>query len=117
MPFGCPGGDAQCQAMVQMFLNIVVFGMNPQAAIEAPRFTSSNFPNSFWPHTYLPGRLNVEGRIAPEIRNVLSDLGHDVAVKDDWERMSTAVLSAIVVENGVLKGGADPRRDTYAIGR
>lgn len=30
MPFGCPGGDAQCQAMVQMFLNIAVFGMDPQ---------------------------------------------------------------------------------------
>ena len=30
MPFGCPGGDAQCQAMVQTFLNIVEFGMNPQ---------------------------------------------------------------------------------------
>ncbi len=117
MPFGCPGGDAQCQAMVQMFLNIVVFGMDPQAAIEAPRFTSSNFPNSFWPHTYLPGRLNVEGRIDPQIRAALSELGHDIAVKDDWERMSMAVLSAIVVEDGVLKGGADPRRDTYAIGR
>ncbi len=117
MPFGCPGGDAQCQAMVQMFLNIAVFGMDPQGAIEAPRFTSSSFPNSFWPHTYLPGRLNVEGRIDPAIRAALSGLGHDIAVKDDWERMSMAVLSAIVVENGILKGGADPRRDTYAIGR
>lgn len=117
MPFGCPGGDAQCQAMVQMFLNIAVFGMNPQAAIEAPRFTSSNFPNSFWPHTYLPGRLNVEGRIEPQTRDALTRLGHDIAVKDDWERMSMAVLSAILVEDGILKGGADPRRDTYAIGR
>lgn len=117
MPFGCPGGDAQCQAMVQMFLNIVVFGMDPQAAIEAPRFTSSNFPNSFWPHTYLPSRLNVEGRIYAQTREALSRLGHDIAVKDDWERMSMAVLSAIVVEDGILKGGADPRRDTYAIGR
>ncbi len=117
MPFGCPGGDAQCQAMVQMFLNIAVFGMDPQAAIEAPRFTSSNFPNSFWPHTYLPGRLNVEGRIDSQTQAALSQLGHDIAVKDDWERMSMAVLSAILVENGILKGGADPRRDTYAIGR
>lgn len=119
MPFGCPGGDAQCQAMVQMFLNIVEFGMNPQAAIEAPRFTSSNFPNSFWPHTYLPGRLNVEGRIAADTIAELSGRGHDIAMKDDWERMSMGVLSSIVVDAnaGVLIGGADPRRDTYAIGR
>ena len=93
--------------------------MNPQAAIEAPRFTSSNFPNSFWPHTYLPGRLNVEGRMSPETIAALSWRGHDIAVQDDWERMSMAVLSAIVVDaaSGVLTGGADPRRDTYAIGR
>ena len=54
MPFGAPGGDAQCPAMVQMFLNIVEFGMEPQTAVEQPRFTSWNFPNSFWPHEYLP---------------------------------------------------------------
>ena len=51
MPFGTPGGDAQCPAMVQMFLNIAEFGMNPQAAIEQPRFIPWNYPNSFWPHT------------------------------------------------------------------
>lgn len=119
MPFGCPGGDAQPQAMVQMFLNIVEFGMDPQQAIEEPRFTSSNFPNSFWPHAYLPGRLNIEGRIPPEVRDELAGRGHDVAVRGDWEPMSMGVLSAIVVdpESGVLTGGADPRRDTYAIGR
>jgi gamma-glutamyltranspeptidase/glutathione hydrolase len=119
MPFGCPGGDAQPQAMVQLFLNIVEFGMDAQQAIEAPRFTSSNFPNSFWPHTYLPGRLNIEGRIPPEVRDDLAGRGHDVAVRNDWEPMSMGVLSAIVVdhESGVLTGGADPRRDTYAIGR
>lgn len=119
MPFGCPGGDAQPQAMVQMFLNIVEFGMGPQQAIEEPRFTSSNFPNSFWPHAYLPGRLNIEGRVPVAVRDDLAGRGHDVAVRGDWEPMSMGVLSAIVVdpESGMLTGGADPRRDTYAIGR
>jgi len=119
MPFGCPGGDAQPQAMVQMFLNIVEFGMAPQVAIEQPRFTSSNFPNSFWPHTYFPGRLNVEGRIASDTVAELTARGHDMNVRDDWEPMSVAALSAIVVDpvSGVLSGGADPRRDAYAIGR
>jgi gamma-glutamyltranspeptidase/glutathione hydrolase len=119
MPFGCPGGDAQPQAMVQLFLNIAEFGMDPQQAVEEPRFTSSNFPNSFWPHTYERGRLNLEGRIAAETVDALASRGHDVAVRNDWEPMSMAVLSAIVVDpdSGVLTGGADPRRDTYAIGR
>ena len=119
MPFGCPGGDAQPQAMVQTFLNIVEFGMDAQAAIEAPRFTSSNFPNSFWPHTYLPGRLTVEGRIDEDVRSDLAGRGHDIRVLDDWGGMAMAGMSAIVVdhERGALIGGADPRRDTYAIGR
>ncbi len=119
MPFGCPGGDAQTQAMVQMFLNIVEFGMEPQVAIEEPRFTSSNFPNSFWPHTYFPGRLNVEARIASETVAELTGRGHDVQVRNEWEQMSVAALSAIVVDpaSGVLSGGADPRRDVYAMGR
>ena len=63
MPFGTPGGDTQCTSMVQLFLNIAVHGMDPQKAIEEPRFATWNFPNSFWPHTYFPGRLDLEGRI------------------------------------------------------
>ena len=119
MPFGCPGGDAQPQGMIQTFLNIAVFGMRPQQAIEAPRVTSWNYPNSFWPHTYLPGRLRVEGRISAEIRAELQRRGHDVETLHEWSQAHTSSVSAIVVdhENGVLMGGADPRRETYVMGR
>ncbi len=118
MPFGTPGGDSQCQAMAQMFLNIVEFGMDPQQAIEQPRFVSWNFPNSFWPHTYLPGRMEVEGRIASDSVAELSRRGHKMQSINDWSPLMGA-LSGIVVdqESGILKGGADPRRDVYAIGR
>jgi gamma-glutamyltranspeptidase/glutathione hydrolase len=118
MPFGTPGGDAQGPAMVQTFLNIIEFGMDPQAAIEAPRFVPWNYPNSFWPHTYLPGRIHVEGRYPSDVNGELESRGHDLRAIDDWAPAMGSV-SAIVVdqESGVLKGGADPRRDTYAIGR
>ena len=118
MPFGTPGGDAQCPAMVQLFLNIVEFGMNPQQAIEKPRFIPWNFPNSFWPHTYMPGRLNVEGRIGEDTIKSLGRRGHELQVLDDWTR-SVGGLASIVVdqESGILKAAADPRRDTYAVGR
>ena len=118
MPFGTPGGDAQGPAMVQTLLNIVEFGMDPQAAIEAPRFVPWNYPNSFWPHAYLPGRIHVEGRISGEVNSDLDGRGHDLRAMNDWSPAMGA-MSAIVVdhESGVLKGGADPRRDTYAIGR
>ena len=97
MPFGTPGGDAQCPAMVQLFLNIAEFGMNPQQAIEKPRFIPWNFPNSFWPHTYLPGRLNVEGRIGEDTIKSLGRRGHDLQVLDEWSR-SVGGLAAIAVD-------------------
>ena len=63
MPFGTPGGDVQTQAMLQVMLNILQFGMEVQDAIEAPRIASYSFPSSFAPFEYFPGRLAVEGRI------------------------------------------------------
>ena len=118
MPFGTPGGDTQCTSMVQLFLNVAEFGMDVQQAIEQPRFAPWNFPNSFWPHSYYPGRLDVEGRIGAEVAAGLSARGHDVNALDDWSPMMGA-MSAIVVDHeaGVLKAGADPRRDSYAVGR
>ena len=118
MPFGAPGGDAQCPAMVQMFLNIVEFGMDPQQAVEQPRFVPWNFPNSFWPHTYLPGRLAVEDTLPQSTIQELSRRGHDLEVLNDAGAV-TGSLKGIVVdqESGVLKGGADPRRDAYCVGR
>ena len=47
MPFGTPGGDVHCQAMAQAFLNINLFRMDMQEAIEAPRFATYSQPNSF----------------------------------------------------------------------
>jgi gamma-glutamyltranspeptidase/glutathione hydrolase len=58
MPIGTPGGTWQAQAMLQVFLNMTVFDMNPQQAVEAPRFVQ--LPDSFEPHGYSPGVLHVE---------------------------------------------------------
>ena len=57
---GCPGGDDQAQADLQIVLNLLVFGMNPQQAVEAPRFSTQTLVNSFYPRVYRPGQLNVE---------------------------------------------------------
>ena len=118
MPFGTPGGDNQVQGMTQMFLNIVEFGMDPQQAVEAPRFASDSFPNSFWPHTYLPGRMAVEGRIPPATAEALTKRGHRVDVRTQWAPLATGLCGIVIDrERGILLGGADPRRDSYVIGR
>ena len=117
MPFGTPGGDVQTQAMLQAFLNVHLFGMEAQEAVEAPRVASYSFPSSFEPHAYHPGRLNLEGRIDRPTGEALAGLGHKVAWWPEWTWLAGAVCTIIAdKESGVLKGGADPRRPGYALG-
>lgn len=117
MPFGTPGGDVQCQAMLQVFLNVNVFGMAPQAAVEAPRFAGYSFPGSFEPHPYYPGRLHMEKSLAEEFGEELRDMGHKVYEWDESTWLAGAVCTIVNDhKNGVLHGGADPRRPAYVLG-
>jgi gamma-glutamyltranspeptidase/glutathione hydrolase len=117
MPLGTPGGDVQCQAMLQVFLNVAVFGMQPQAAVEAPRFATYSYPGSFEPHDYLPDELRIERRLATEVEDALAGKGHKVVKWSDWNWRAGAVCTiAIDHDSGVLAAGADPRRMSYAIG-
>jgi gamma-glutamyltranspeptidase/glutathione hydrolase len=114
-PFGTPGGDVQSQAMLQVLLNRVVFGLSPQAAVEAPRFATQSFPDSFWPHRYFPGRLTLEGRLPDSTAQALADRGHRVERWGAWEWRAGGVCLVFVDEAGVRWGAADPRRDSYAV--
>jgi gamma-glutamyltranspeptidase/glutathione hydrolase len=117
MPFGSPGNDVQPQAMLQVFLNINVFGMDVQDAVEAPRFTTYSFPGSSAPHDYHPGRLNLENRIPAATGDALAALGHKVAWWPEIEWRAGAVCAIRVHPGtGILHGGADPRRPAYALG-
>jgi gamma-glutamyltranspeptidase/glutathione hydrolase len=110
---GCPGGDDQSQADLQLVLNVLVFGMDPQQAVEAPRFSTQTLVNSFYPRAYLPGQLNVEAGIPDGVRRELAALGHQVAP------IGACGIGAVVTrrepETGLLSAGADPRRPTYAL--
>jgi gamma-glutamyltranspeptidase/glutathione hydrolase len=117
MPFGTPGGDVQQQAMLQVFLNTTVFGMPLQEAIEAPRLASRSFPDSFWPHTYSPGKLEAERRIPKETRDALVGMGHEVVEWPDWEWRAGSVCAVKVGPEGTRWGGADPRRGALSIAR
>ena len=114
MTIGCPGGDNQAQANVQIILNTLIFGMDPQLAVEAPRFATQSVENSFFPHNYLPGRLDLEDGIAQSTADALSARGHDIG------RAANCGLGATVSvrdpKTGNLSTGADPRRACYAMG-
>ncbi|WP_233237249.1 gamma-glutamyltransferase family protein [Bordetella sp. LUAb4] len=117
MPFGTPGGDVQCQAMLQTFLNMEVFGMDVQQAIEAPRFATFSFPSSFEPHNAMPGRLMIENLVDPAVGDALTAMGHTVKW---WQDRSWRAGAMCAVRHdlttGVRWGGADPRRPAYAAG-
>jgi len=117
MPFGTPGGDVQCQAMLQVFLNINLFGMDPQRAVEAPRFSNYSYPGSFEPHAYYPGRLYLESRIDRATGEALAGRGHKVYWWDESTWLAGSVCTIVADHgNGVLHGGADPRRPAYVLG-
>jgi gamma-glutamyltranspeptidase / glutathione hydrolase len=113
MPFGSPGNDVQVQAMVQVLINIAVFDMTPQDAVEQPRFATMSYPRSSEPHTYNPGLLHVESRINQETLEALSKLGHNVAPWPDWEWRAGAVCAIKAdMQTGMMEGAADPRRQS-----
>ena len=116
MPFGCPGGDAQVQGMLQVFLNVVEFGMDPQVAIEAPRAVTHSFPNSFWPHVIRPGAITVESRIVQKVRDELSARGHIIEDGGEWGAVSSVCAIIVDSDTGLRTAGADSRSDAYAFG-
>ena len=117
LPYGTPGGDIQPQAMLQTLLNVVVFGMGLQEAVEQPRAGTWSFPNSFEPHSYMPGRINLESRLATSTGDRLASLGHEV---EWWPEVSWRAGSVCMTKanqkTGVLHGAGDPRRQSYAVG-
>lgn len=110
-----PGGDNQDQAMLQVLLNIIVFNMNPQEAAESPRFQTEHFYSSFANHEFVPGKVNLEGRMSKATIEGLKSLGHKVNVTTDWSNGSAPTV--IRISEGVLDGAADPRRARYIFGR
>jgi len=115
MAFGTPGGDQQPQAMVQVFLNIVEWGMDPQSAINAPRFKSLNYPDSFSPHFYYPGKIQIEEAIK-NVAPALKKQGYNVEVLPPPAVTMGAVCAIIREKMGHLIGGADPREEAVAKG-
>ncbi|HIM20379.1 MAG TPA: gamma-glutamyltransferase family protein, partial [Rhodospirillales bacterium] len=117
IPFGTPGGDVQVQAMLQCLLNIIEWNMDPQQSVEAPRFGSYSFPDSFEPHAYHPGKLMIESRFSEDTFTELNRLGHLTEFWPEWTWRAGAVcMIKSDMVTGIQTAGADPRRPTYAVG-
>jgi gamma-glutamyltranspeptidase/glutathione hydrolase len=89
--------------------------MTAQEAAEAPRFQTEHFYSSFAGHEFTPGRVHLESRIPAEAGRALEAKGHLITMRPAWSNGSAPTL--IKMENGVLEGGADPRRSRFIFGR
>ena len=76
---GNTGADTQPQAQVQQFLNVAEFGMTAQEAVSAPRFVSTAWPSTTYPHE-AENVLKVEGTFAASTITALEAKGHTVEV-------------------------------------
>src|SRR5271166_4481895 len=108
LAFGTPGGDQQDQWTLQFFLNVVDFGMDLQAAIEAPKFSTPHFPSTFYPHDNRPGVVRIEDRVPASVRDALAARGHQIEVRPSWSEGHVLGVQ-INTKIGMLSGGADPR--------
>lgn len=115
MVLSTPGGDNQDQALLQVLLNIIEFGMNPQEAVEAPRFDTQHYVSSFDDHEFLAGVLNLESRISETTTAELQQRGHKIKVQGAWGTLSSPTVIVYEPRSGVSSAGADPRRGRYAV--
>jgi gamma-glutamyltranspeptidase/glutathione hydrolase len=109
---GSPGADDQPQTNFQIIHDLVDLEMDPQSAVEAPRW--SHQPGTP-PRDRLPEALRLEEDFDRETIKGLKNKGHQVSVVERWSFGSAKVIMRDR-ENGCWLGGADPRRVAYALG-
>jgi gamma-glutamyltranspeptidase/glutathione hydrolase len=109
---GSPGADDQPQTNLQVLHNLLDLGLDPQSAVEAPRW--SHQPGTP-PRDQLPELLRVEEGTDPQVVEALRKNGHTVSIVERWSFGSAKVIVKDTT-TGTLMAGADPRREGYALG-
>jgi gamma-glutamyltranspeptidase/glutathione hydrolase len=97
---GSPGGSRIITTTLQVIMNVIDHRLNVQAAVNSPRIH----------HQWLPDEIRIEEGISPDTIRLLEAMGHTVNEKTSMG----AIQSIMIVEDGTMYGGADPRRSTSA---
>jgi gamma-glutamyltranspeptidase/glutathione hydrolase len=102
MSYGVMGGAMQPQGHVQVLLNVLVFGMDLQEAVDAARFR------------HLTGNhVALEGPVGTDVKQRLTSMGHAVV---DLPPGSAGGAQAIIKLTRGYAAGSDPRKDGMAAG-
>ena len=110
-----PGGDGQVQWNMQLLSHLIDHALDPQQAVDAPRFTV--FPGSDANVIGAPAELRCESRISSEAIAGLRAGGHPVQIVGPWHAGGSALVVSADHDRGCLAGGADSRNDGVALGR
>ena len=104
MSFGVMGGSVQPQQHVQVFLNIVEFGMNMQQALEVPRVNHNRGMT-----------VTVEPGIAPHVRAQLETMGHELRLRTDIGGVGGGQGIVFDRTTGAMIGGSSHHKDGMAV--
>jgi gamma-glutamyltranspeptidase/glutathione hydrolase len=107
---GCMGADGQPQIHVQTYVAMIDYGLDIQQALAMPRWLSGRFALGEARDT-----LHIEARFPRATIDELERRGHPVDRWGDWNELA-GHANGITVEDGILKGGFDPRSDGAAVG-
>ena len=105
MVYGTMGGDGQPQTQSAVFTRCALFGMDPQAAVAAPRWLLGRT----WGET--SDTLKLESRFSAAVVDDLRSRGHAVEVLGPYDESVGHAHAILRAPNGVLRGGSDPRSD------
>ncbi|HEX2504482.1 MAG TPA: gamma-glutamyltransferase, partial [Miltoncostaeaceae bacterium] len=107
---GTMGGEGQPQTLVALATRVVDFGLDVQAAVEAPRWVYGRTWGA-------PTRaLSIEGRFGDAVAGDLTRRGHAVRVLEPWSDTAGHAQALRLEPGGLLVGGGDPRADGPALG-
>jgi len=91
LAYGTPGADQQCQALFQILINIVDFGMSIQEAIDAPIWSSRSFPLSYGDHTVEEGAICIDARTS-EVVEGLKERGWKVTASEPFSHNRACII-------------------------
>ncbi len=116
MACGTPGGDKQDQWQLAFLIRHLIFGQSLQSAIDAPGFSTTHWPNSFFPRQAEPGHISIERRVGAEVITELRARGHIVTEAGPWSE--GWICASGIKPNASLTAAASPRgSQAYAVGR
>jgi gamma-glutamyltranspeptidase/glutathione hydrolase len=112
------GGDLQDQTTLNILLNHIEFGMLPEQAVTAPRFSTSHHENSFDPNADRnaafkgAGKVRVDSAISESVRQELGKRGHEVETTE--KPIGHPIMFYIDHESGVIHAAGDPKAKRHA---